>query len=696
MAAWDVSPTISLGSPAATAVFGGFANTLDESATATNGLSAFGGVPSGPPRGTRAFAGDNFNGTAALQTPPYHLWSGAPGLRTGEPKEPLNVTFDVDTADFISSLPLEAGEAICQFELPHLCETRPHEDPLVEAWLLCWLDGVGGEVEAAAQQGLEEPALVLTGATLSGLSALASERPEVCPLLRSQLCRFEQALAARLQAWPPGEPMREGLVGPAAPTGERPSAAELELEIYAALDLLRDSNVDGVSEGGDFEINRSLISGFFPALTPKLVSDFRHVAVGWIFKLELLYGLYVVDQPERVCASGDGAWSRLSILSWDSNQFQQLLSCPFFRPEESQVWRLARRWWLEGNGQTLGPEQQERVSANFTEALVWEFLSPRLALGPEICGAATFPTPLNTAFVGGIDGGEQGGLSSGDALPVATDVDGAAATVTDSTGCIRVTGDTFGRVTRAKGCPLADLVAPPPAEDLHMHIRGESLHCWNAGREDHVVGAARQSMASRPPMVTGKLRLDLRILAGTQAESAHLFEVGLATAPWAGVHLKVHGPGAYRPQPRAELFTNAVGRSPPVPFLRFVEVTDKVVEGVRVSIEVDFGQQVATVRNIPSCGECSAVTPIGEWLDERARLCAILARPTGELDDRLFLEQAEHLHQTIDDGKLHEELAGVVLRDNGVRCVRGICVPEVPEEYHFYVVVPTGMELEIF
>jgi len=169
----------------------------------------------------------------AQTTPSHHLWS-PPGFRAGDPQGAFVVGFDRFALDLVVKLPPKVGDAIAQFELPHLCTARPHEDPHVEAWLERWVDGIDPRGNAAP----EDESLELTGRTLLSLTSLAGERPEVCPTFFSQLERFESALASWLREWPLAEPAREGLprtksVGGCALDGA-PSAEELELELCRA------------------------------------------------------------------------------------------------------------------------------------------------------------------------------------------------------------------------------------------------------------------------------------------------------------------------------------------------------------------------------------------------------------------------------------------------------------------------------
>ncbi|CAE8628567.1 unnamed protein product, partial [Polarella glacialis] len=259
-------------------------------------------------------------GGPVYRTQSHHVWAGPDGSRGQQ----LSVFFSAKMLDLVATVPAALGDTIAQFELPHLCDARPHEDPNVEAWLERWLDGVVGSKEAE-----DAEVMTLEGSCLAGLSELAAERPEVCPLLQAQLRCFEVSLGSWLEQWPLAEPQRKGL------SGGVQTAEEMELELYAAL-----------------------------ALSPGLVAQeevidrFRQVAIGWIFKLDSLYGLDILSQPERFSLAAEGG-SRLSLLWWSAQEVVELLRCPFFRPKELSLWRFVRRWFLEGAGSTLGEEAGE-------------------------------------------------------------------------------------------------------------------------------------------------------------------------------------------------------------------------------------------------------------------------------------------------------------------------------------------------
>eukprot|EP00421_Protoceratium_reticulatum_P027965 CAMPEP_0168463150 /NCGR_PEP_ID=MMETSP0228-20121227/54902_1 /TAXON_ID=133427 /ORGANISM="Protoceratium reticulatum, Strain CCCM 535 (=CCMP 1889)" /LENGTH=191 /DNA_ID=CAMNT_0008478587 /DNA_START=47 /DNA_END=619 /DNA_ORIENTATION=+ len=159
-----------------------------------------------------------------FRTPAHHLWS-TPGHRADTEAPPLSVVYDADMGDLVVQLPEPVTETILRCELPHICDLRPHEDPRVEAWLLRWVDGEGGDGP-----------LIVQALTLATLQVLTSEQPEVCPLFCTQLGRFEKALDRWLLDWPAAEPWRAAL--PASARGG-PTAEVLELELHAALALLR-------------------------------------------------------------------------------------------------------------------------------------------------------------------------------------------------------------------------------------------------------------------------------------------------------------------------------------------------------------------------------------------------------------------------------------------------------------------------
>jgi len=606
---------------------------------------------------------------SAYTTPSHHVWA-PPGIRAGDPLQNLSLDFDRLSLDFVFRLPRKVGDAISDFELPQLCTVRPHEDPHMEAWLARWVDGIEPEGSVGEELPSEE-SLLLTGHTLLSLTSLANERPEVCPMLCSQLNNFESILAAWLREWPHEEPLRDGLARVSGGTRSSALAAEmLELELHMALAFLRtDAPLTSV------------------VLTPELTSHFRQVALGWIFKLESVYGMPLSQQPERAAAAmatttsltgGLEPW-QLSLLSWNVVEVQQLLRCPFFRPSEMSLWQLAHRWQLEGLGASLADAELP-----IDELLVWELLPTRESLdamsgGRDAIGQSALNSVADEQMVASENGGP---LRSGEDESI-------VASAPDETAGF-IPGSSF---TRTQRCPDPIMATHHDPEALHLRPSTDStgIRCWNTAIESQVVGAGRQMIASNVPMscTGGLFRCDLRVVSGIEAEAAHLFEVGLAANPSAGVQFKVSGPGAFHPDDAGDATS----------FFSLVAVLDALLEGVRIAVEVDFDERLATVRNIPAV-EGSEIemqpTPLAPWLDARARHQAMRARPPGEQEDSLFREQAEHLHELIAKGTLHEDLAETVLSDAGARCIRGVVDPEIPEEYYFYVVVPAGMEVEIF
>jgi hypothetical protein len=537
----------------------------------------------------------------------------------------------------------------------------------METWLARWVDGI--EPEGIPGEELrQEESLLFTGHTLLSLTSLANERPEVCPMLCSQLNNFENILAAWLREWPQAEPVRQGL--PRRSEGmlcRAPTAEELELELHTALAFLR------------FGVPQTSV-----ALTPQLAAHFRQVALGWIFKLESVYGLSLSHQPERAAAAmataagatgGLEPW-QLSLLNWDAAEVEQLLRCPFFRPQELSVWQFARRWQLEGFGVALA-----NAELPTDDLLVWELLQPRTAPG----GVAGGSDVLGQAAVEPSAGEDR--VTSTTGGPRRSDEEVGRAR---EEAVVFISGSSFMRTARCLD-PIMATHDEPAALHMRPSLDTGGLRCWNTAVESAVVGAGRQMISSDEPMSSagGLFRFDFRVVGGTEAEAAHLFEVGLAANPSAGVQLKVSGPGAFHPDDRGEATS----------YFSLVAVLDALLEGVRVAVEVDFGERLATVRNIPAVegvDDQTQPTPLASWLEARARHQAMRARPPGEQEDSLFREQAAHLHELIAQGTLNEELTETVLSDAGARCLRGIVVPDVPEEYYFYVVVPAGMEIEIF
>ncbi|CAJ1365619.1 unnamed protein product, partial [Effrenium voratum] len=112
----------------------------------------------------------------------------------------FSVRFDAELLDLVAPVPKDQSESATEFELPLLLAQRPHEDPAVEAWLCRCLD--------------TGAALTLEARCLVKLQKAVEEQPEVCPVFRNLLSRFETALAGWLEQWPEKEPMREGLCAP--------------------------------------------------------------------------------------------------------------------------------------------------------------------------------------------------------------------------------------------------------------------------------------------------------------------------------------------------------------------------------------------------------------------------------------------------------------------------------------------------
>jgi len=632
---------------------------------------------------------------AVYQTPPHQLWA-SPGVRADEPAPSIVVVLDARELDLVMVVPEEVGETIVEFELPHLVEVRPHRDPGIEAWLERWLDCVSDNAGNNDYASLAFPARCI-----AGLSELVTQRPEVCPLLRSQLMHAERALVEWLRSWPRVEPAREGLPqgsivgGPPAP-----SVAELELELYVALTFVRDCT-----------------------LSQSVAENFRQVAIGWICKLDSLYGAGIADQPERLSAvvgeSKENAAviaTRLSLLAWGADEIAELLRCPFFRPQELTLRRLARRWWLEGSHNGTAGHNGDAADARISQALLWELLPPRETLSgvasDEVPGslqdvvacrdevpphgthgsadlAAEERSPDNVDCV---DSSGLGGAVCNGATGEG-DVHEACGVGAGVRAVMQVSGSTFERVKRRPDCPTC-LYDDPAA--LCTKVAGSGiLRCWNMAVETQVVGAARQMLASSSAMCSahGVYRLDLRVVGGVEAESALFFEVGIVAEPWAGVQFRGDTSGACRPE------SGFTSENLPSSFFRFVAVPGILMEGVRLVVEIDFDSRTVRLRNLPEVdgGELAAQpTPLAAWLDARSWEVEKYARPPGELDDQLFRDQAAHLHELIDEGTLTKDLADVVLRDGGARCLRGAATPEAWEDYHFYVVVPAGMEVEIY
>jgi len=389
--------------------------------------------------------------------------------------------------------------------------------------------------------------------------------------------------------------------------------------------------------------------------------------------------LTVSSQPDRAMAATTAAASalgigepwQLSLLSWDITEVEELLQCPFFRPQEISLWRFAQRWRIEGAG---GPTNTVDMDASISDALLWELLPERESL---------------------LAAGSDTKLDCQSSEPSAMNLDSQS--LEDDVGVARqqensgfVSGNSFVHVPRFPDA-LLSRYDRPDLLCLHTHADSEGLRCWNCATDQEVVGATRQMIASRIPMSSagGMFRMDLRVVSGTDSETAHLFAVGLAANPAAGVQFKVSGPGAFRPDSEGEAS----------PFFSLVSVLDSLLEGVRMAVEIDFDQHTATVRNIPLVDGVDTApepTSLAAWMSIRADHQARLDRPPGEQEDPLFREHAEHLHELISEGKLNQDLVDAVLGDGGARCVRGAGAPDVPEDYYFYIVIPAGMEVEMY
>lgn len=650
---------------------------------------------------------------------PYHLWA-PPGHSALEQLDPLVVSFDVSCLDLVSPLPDKISHVIADFELQHLCDLRPHEDPRVEAWLCRWADGEGGDGP-----------IVLTASSAPALAELAAERPEVCPLLRKELTRFDAAVAAWLTSWPANDPWRKGLPRNSSRWGGI-TPEEIEVELHSVLSLCRaalDAAAMTAVTGG--VVVPSLSPAPVPPTWCQAAEHFKEVAVGWIFKLESIYGLPLVDQPERMAVAESRGlahdafhgFQALSLLRWDASEMTELLRCPFFRPREDSLYNVLQRWASEGSGAAMGAEALDAMS----QALVTELL-PEADLHSALRAPATnTDSPagqdeLLTAITAGAGMLEPGlGLSAYDAAMPSEGSATAASSTHRSTDLLpadlsvlkdetpravahlapekdlreapvrHVRGASFERVGRSLDATLQHF---DNVDGLGMEqYASGSLHCWNAAEEPQVLGQARHMISSREAMSSrgGRFRFDFRVTSGVEAETAHLLEVGLASKPGAGVTFKVSGPGPLRP--------TTPGASPEEvnPFFSIVSILDSVVEGVRVSVEADFDSREVRLRNVPPVPgmQDPAPIPLAAWLDARRGHVAAKARPAGELDDELFQKQAEFLHDLIDRGTLDGDLAGTVLGDEGAKCLRGAGAPQDPEAYHFFMVVPAGMEVEI-
>lgn len=435
----------------------------------------------------------------------------------------------------------------------------------------------------------------------------------------------------------------------------------MELELHASLDLVR--------------------SGVGVATGMEVVEQFRQVANAWIFKLHSVYGLPLLSQPERVLRATCGTWPHLSLLRWDAAEVADLLRCPFYRPEEQDLLRLVEGWWLERGG-AAGHGADEAVWDVLAGLLLSELLPSQDADGP---GSA-----------------DRLGAATAAADPSATDDDGGAepSPLPPAGATVRVPAASFERIPRRKDCPTLAFDSP---DAFRCQLQGDDgtagpLRCRNAASEDQVLGASRQAIASRLPMPSGRggrYRLDLRVMAGTESEAAAYLEVGLVAEPAAGVWFLAGQVGAGRPASLGEGGAGAGGD----PFLRLVPALDTIVEGVRLVVEVDFDEALVHIRNLPPVDGVPPPppTPIAAWLAARAHSVVLRTRDPGELDCNLFREEALHLQDLINRGTLDGDLADSVLGDTGaqLQAAHRDWTPVVSENYHFYVVVPAGMEVDI-
>jgi len=547
--------------------------------------------------------------------------------------------------------------------------------------------------------------VTLGARSLAGLQALVEEQPEVCPLLRSQLNQFNNALKEWMLSWPAVEPTRQGLPrvsssgDGAGNTALRapPTAEDLELELHGVVDILSEYGMlHKVSCPGSAEMEGEEEE---PPGGREAAEAFYQAALGWTFKLASFYGLDLLGQPARLAqACSIVASAPLSLLAWsDEAQVAELLRCPFFRPPERELQRLAQRWVQERTG-AAGDEPVELPEV-FALALEQDLLEEQPPSGPSSSEAA----PAAAAEAALPSTSQESGAPLQDAADAAGPEDAiepqapppaADAAVAEKT-TQRIWGSSFKRVARRADCATAVFDDPAGLQIAERARTSDTLRCWNVAGEAVVIGAARQVMASDVPMQsTGRFRLDLRVVAGVEAEAAHLLEIGICAEPFAGVHFAAGEPGAGRPSAPGE-------RAGGAPFFRFCSVPDLLLEGVRLSIEVDFDKAEAHFRNIPDVEGVAPVppAPMLSWLKERERMTIIKNRPTGELECTLFKSHAEHLQDLIDQGTLDGDLAGAVLGDSGARVASGQVAavrPEVPEDYHFYVVLPVGMEIEMF
>eukprot|EP00435_Cladocopium_sp_Y103_P005552 s361_g1.t2 len=280
----------------------------------------------------------------------FHVLSG-PGLRSGD--HSFGPNFDPELLDLVVEVPKSQSESVTEFELPLLFDQRPHEDPILEAWLGKTLDNP------------DKAMVVLEARCLQKLQQAVEDQPEVCPVLRNLLSRFEASIAQWLSSWPHAEPLREGLT---VASCSKQSAEMLELELHSVLALQ-----GGMAPGPQ--------QPPFLAESEETLDAFRQEAAAWLFKLEALYGLELINQPERMVQH-----PRLSMLCWELPEVEALLQCPYFRPPEMSVWRFARRWCLEGGGACAFRDEpeagvptvtKENIDMAISKGLIWELLPPK-------------------------------------------------------------------------------------------------------------------------------------------------------------------------------------------------------------------------------------------------------------------------------------------------------------------------------
>lgn len=598
-----------------------------------------------------------------IQPSPSHLWA-VPGRRATDIEDAPRCTFQMSTLELVMPIHQVTGRKIIEFELEHICPIRPHPEAAVEAWLTTWADKGGSH---------ESGPLMIGSGSFTGLQSLVAQNVGVAPLLRAQLERFEQALCDRLVEWPAAEPSREG-----NSTSSGPSAEELEIQLYAVL-----------SYGLFWRDNGA------PARAVAAIDHFRQVCMGWIFKLDALYGLSLLCQPERFSSSAllsDGDRSRLSIMNWIPEQITELLQGVFFRPEEKILWQFAKTWWLAG-----GYSDEENAVKDVFSSLQWDLLC--LEDIADLTESETDEPGPNTALLSLLSDMEEFVLTKeksripeGWAAPFPNAGEGAALRRV-------IQGSSFEMAPRSKSCPLKTY---DPEHQLEMALRPESstLHCWNPAEEPEVIGAARRLIFSTVPMGwpsshadhNGFFRLDLRVVRGVDSEAAHLFEVGLIANPRVGVRFNPGGPGV-------ELAKEDPGFPPAV--MSFWAAPANVMEGVRLAVEVDFQNRTTWVKTVPSTAEISGPQSLGGWLDARNQATRKRMTPADDLDHHLFIEQCEYLHERLESGDLDKTIKDQVLTADDVGEMHAFVAtkgrPEVDaEQYHFFIVVPTGMEIEVF